>query len=60
MTFEIFLNDKKTKDAVTRNIQILEEAGNRVPETIRNKYPAIEWRRIIRFLHIVTHEYASI
>lgn len=43
MSYELFLADSKTKDAVARNIQILGEAANRIPETFRNQYSDIEW-----------------
>nr|WP_295929317.1 DUF86 domain-containing protein [uncultured Dyadobacter sp.] len=60
MNFETFLNDRKTRDAVIRNLQVLGEAGNRIPKTIRDGYPEIEWMRIIRSRHILVHDYAGI
>lgn len=29
----------------------------RIPETFRNQYPHIEWTKIIRSGHIITHDY---
>ncbi len=60
LSFEQFVNDRKTRDAVTRNLQVLGEAANRVPKEIREKYPDIEWTRIIRSRHILVHDYAGI
>ena len=60
MNFEGFLEDRKTRDAVIRNIQVLGEAANRVPKDIREGYPDIEWMRIIRSRHILVHDYAGI
>ncbi|MCF2519842.1 DUF86 domain-containing protein [Dyadobacter sp. CY351] len=60
MGFDDFLADRKTRDAVIRNIQILGEAANRVPKDIREQYPEIEWMRIIRSRHILVHDYAGI
>jgi uncharacterized protein with HEPN domain len=60
MTFEGFLEDRKTRDAVIRNIQVLGEAANRVSKDIRENYPEIEWMRIIRSRHILVHDYAGI
>lgn len=45
MNYEAFLNDRKTRDAVIRNLQVLGEAGNRISKTIRDRYPEIEWMR---------------
>ena len=60
LNYEAFLQDRKTKDAVIRNLQVLGEAANRVPKEIREIYPDIEWMRIIRSRHILVHEYAGI
>ncbi|WP_026631945.1 HepT-like ribonuclease domain-containing protein [Dyadobacter alkalitolerans] len=60
MSFDDFLADRKTRDAVIRNIQVLGEAANRVPKDIREQYPEIEWMRIIRSRHILVHDYAGI
>lgn len=60
MDFEAFLGDRKTRDAVIRNLQVLGEAANRVPKISRDEYPEIEWMRIIRSRHILVHDYAGI
>jgi len=44
MSFEDFLNDKKTINAVIRSIEIMGEAAKRIPESIRSRYPSIPWR----------------
>ncbi len=38
MSFEAFYNDSKTVDAVNRNLGIIGEAANKLPEEIKNKY----------------------
>jgi uncharacterized protein with HEPN domain len=58
--FDDFIADRKTRDAVIRNLQVLGEAANRVPKAIRELYPEIEWMRIIRSRHILVHDYAGI
>jgi len=60
LTYDEFLADRKTRDAVLRNIQVLGEAANRLPEDFRKKYPEIEWGKIIRSRHVTTHEYDKI
>lgn len=60
MSYDEFLQDRKTKDAVVRNIAVIGEAAKRIPEAIKTKYPQVEWQRIIRSRHIVVHEYAGI
>jgi uncharacterized protein with HEPN domain len=48
-TFEEFLNDSKTSDAVVRNFEIIGEAANRIPEEIRDQNNQINWHRIKGF-----------
>lgn len=60
LNFDEFLEDRKTRDAVIRNLQVLGEAANRVPKETRDSYPQIEWMRIIRSRHILVHEYSGI
>jgi len=55
-----FIEDRKTADAVLRNLQVLGEAANRVPEPTRARALDIEWERIIRSRHIVVHNYFGI
>jgi uncharacterized protein with HEPN domain len=57
MAFEDFLKDSKTQDAVTRNIQIIGEAANRIPKDFQELKPEIEWLRITRSRHILVHDY---
>jgi len=60
MSFDAFINDDKTIDAVVRNFEIIGEAANRVPEDFKTDYPEIEWRRIIGFRNRIIHEYFGI
>lgn len=60
MDYDTFLNDRKTRDAVLRNLQVLGEAANRMPQAVRAEYPEIEWQRIARSRHIIVHDYAGI
>lgn len=60
MSFDDFMQDRKTADAVLPNLQVLGEAANRVPEEVREQANDIEWQRIIRSRHIVVHHYFGI
>ena len=46
MTFETFCADKKTADAVERNLEIIGEASNNVPEALLARYPEVPWHRM--------------
>jgi len=52
-----FLADKKTKDAVLRNLEVCGEAARKIPKPFRLTHPEIEWQKIIASRHIVAHDY---
>jgi uncharacterized protein with HEPN domain len=60
MTYEQFLIDSKTKDAVVRNFEIIGEAANRLPEEFRLSHTAIDWQRIRGLRNRIVHEYFGI
>jgi uncharacterized protein with HEPN domain len=49
LTYDDFLKDSRTIDAVIRNFEIIGEAANRLPEEFKEKYPLIDWHRIKGF-----------
>ena len=60
MSFEDFLADERTLDAVVRNLEIIGEAAKNVPEEVRLCYPEIEWRKIAGLRDILSHTYFKI
>ena len=60
LTFAQFKIDDRTYDAVLRNLEIIGEAAKNVTDDIQQKYPFIEWRKIIGFRDIAAHQYFSI
>ena len=42
----LFESNRDIQDATIRRIEIIGEAAKHIPETVRKKYPAIEWRKI--------------
>ena len=60
LTFEEYRNDRKTKDAVIRNFELLGEAATHVPEDIREKAPDIPWNRIVGLRNTVIHHYFGV
>jgi uncharacterized protein with HEPN domain len=60
MSFDDFVNDNKTIDAVVRNFEIIGEAANRVPGDFKSNHPEIEWRRMTGLRNRIIHEYFGI
>lgn len=57
MTFETFKNNEMVVDAVTRNLEIVGESARQIPQDIRDKYTAIDWKRVCGFRNIAIHAY---
>ena len=57
---EAFSKDRKTQDAVVRNLEIIGEAAGNLPEAVTKDAPQIEWRKIRALRNILIHEYFGI
>ncbi len=60
MTYDDFLLDNKTVDAVVRNLEIIGEAVKNLPEDVRELRPEIEWKKVARFRDVIAHHYFKI
>jgi uncharacterized protein with HEPN domain len=60
MSYDIFSNDRKTVDAVVRNLEIIGEASNRLPDDFKDKHTQIEWYKVVGLRHRIVHEYFGI
>ena len=57
---EEFLSDRKTIDAVVRNLEVVGEAASRLTDAARNRRSDIEWPLIIALRNRIVHEYFGI
>ena len=55
--FSEFQKDRRTVDAVTRNLEILGETTKHIPQDWKEKAPHIQWRAIAGFRDILAHSY---
>ena len=60
LSFEDFLTDDKTIDAVVRNFEIIGEASLRIDEDFRLENPQIEWKKLRGFRNRIVHDYFGI
>ncbi len=60
MDYDDFLADRKTQDAVTRNIEIIGEAARALPEDFRERHAEIPWSEIMAMRNIIVHQYFGI
>lgn len=60
MRFGILLEDRKTRNAVERNLEILGEAAPHISVNVRTACPEIPWRSIIGLRNVLAHEYGEV
>ena len=60
VSYEMFLNDKKTQDAVIRNIEILGEATKRLSQNFRDQNAAVPWKTIAGTRDRLIHDYFGV
>ena len=59
-TRESFAQDNMRIDAVIRNLEIIGEAAKMVPESIRTRFPLVEWKKIAGLRDILAHHYFEV
>jgi uncharacterized protein with HEPN domain len=57
LSFQDFLADSKTIDAVVRNFEIIGEAANRLAEDFKDEQGHIGWKRLRGFRNRIIHDY---
>jgi uncharacterized protein with HEPN domain len=60
MDFETFRKDDKTSSAVIRKFEVIGEAAKQVPESIRQKHPAVPWKRMAGMRDRLIHFYFGV
>jgi uncharacterized protein with HEPN domain len=55
-----FRGDRKTQDAVLRNLETLGEAAKRVNEQTRTMAPDLPWRELTGFRDVLAHDYLEV
>ena len=57
---ESFFSDRKTQDAVVRNLEIIGEAIKRVSVTLKEAHPDIAWKPIAGMRDKLIHDYFGV
>jgi uncharacterized protein with HEPN domain len=57
MTYESFVADPKTQDAVVRNLEILGEATKNLSDELRAKYSSVPWKNMAGARDRLIHHY---
>ncbi len=59
-SFEDFKKDDKTSSAVIRKFEIIGEATKQVPESVKQKYPAVPWKEMAGMRDKLIHFYFGV
>ena len=60
MTFDTFVEDRKTINAVIRSLEVLGEATKHIPSQFRNKHPEIPWSKMAGMRDVLIHDYMGV
>ena len=57
---EAFAGDRRTVDAVVRNLEVIGEAARHVPEEARAQFPEVPWADMADMRNVLIHEYFGV
>jgi len=60
MDYISWAQDRKTIDAVIRNLEIIGEAAKHIPADVQEKFPEIAWSQMKGMRNILIHEYFGV
>lgn len=60
ITLDEFRDNLDAQDALARRLEIIGEAVKHVPDSIRNKYPEVEWRKATALRDVLAHDYVDV
>ena len=59
-SFDSFLIDGKTQDAIIYNLIIMGEAANRIDQEFQDNHPEIPWSSIVGTRNVIVHGYDQV
>ena len=60
MTYDDFVADRKTVDAVIRNLIVIGEAAGHIPDEIFQEHSGIPWHDMRAMRNFIVHEYFGV
>ncbi len=60
LTRDKFRNDKLKQNAIIRSLEVIGEAVKNIPDSFKDKFPNIPWRKIAGFRDVLSHAYFGV
>ena len=60
LSFEEFIEDKKTINAVIRSLEVLGEAAKKIPPSLKSRHANIPWKKMAGLRDKLIHEYFGV
>ena len=60
LSYETFISDKKTFNAVVRSIEVIGKATKSIPDSVRSRYPDIPWKEMAGMRDKLIHFYFGV
>ena len=60
MSYERFVNDRKTVTLAIKYLENIGEAARNTPESVKKRYPDIKWAEMIALRNVLVHHYFGI
>ncbi|WKZ69262.1 MAG: DUF86 domain-containing protein [Melioribacteraceae bacterium] len=60
LSYEDFIVNDLVKDAVVRNIEIIGEASNRIPDDVKAQIDKIPWKKLRGIRNRIVHDYFGV
>src|SRR4051812_28052462 len=57
---EVFLQTRLIQDGVTRNLEIIGEAANRISAELKQERTSVPWRDIVQLRNLLIHDYGRV
>jgi uncharacterized protein with HEPN domain len=54
---ESFATDRRARQLVERNLEIISEASRRIPDALKAKHPGVRWKDIAGIGNVLRHHY---
>jgi uncharacterized protein with HEPN domain len=60
VSYQDFVADKKTINAVVRSIEVIGESAKAIPDLVKERNPSIPWEKMMSMRNKLIHEYFGI